>query len=85
MAGGPGSLIKYNPLTNMSSAEVWNFLRVMVRQCVCVCVCLAIVARVPQLFGGAEVGVGSRCEIFRAHERQGDGCVRHGGLSIRVE
>lgn len=27
--GGPGSLIKYNPLSNMSSAEVWNFLRVM--------------------------------------------------------
>eukprot|EP01025_Chloroclados_australasicus_P051627 TRINITY_DN6021_c0_g1_i1.p1 TRINITY_DN6021_c0_g1~~TRINITY_DN6021_c0_g1_i1.p1 ORF type:complete len:454 (-),score=36.01 TRINITY_DN6021_c0_g1_i1:286-1533(-) len=27
--GGPGSLIKYNPLTDMSSAEVWNFLRVM--------------------------------------------------------
>jgi len=29
LAGGPGSLIKYNPLSNMSSAEVWNFLRVM--------------------------------------------------------
>jgi hypothetical protein len=29
VAGGPGSLIKYNPLSNMSSAEVWNFLRVM--------------------------------------------------------
>jgi adenylyl-sulfate reductase (glutathione) len=28
-AGGPGSLIKYNPLSNMSSAETWNFLRVM--------------------------------------------------------
>ncbi len=28
--GGPGSLIKYNPLSNMTSAEVWNFLRVMV-------------------------------------------------------
>lgn len=27
--GGPGSLIKYNPLSNMSSAETWNFLRVM--------------------------------------------------------
>lgn len=27
--GGPGSLIKYNPLSNMNSAEVWNFLRVM--------------------------------------------------------
>ena len=27
--GGEGSLIKYNPLTNMSSAEVWNFLRIM--------------------------------------------------------
>lgn len=27
--GGPGSLIKYNPLSNISSAEVWNFLRVM--------------------------------------------------------
>eukprot|EP01023_Acetabularia_acetabulum_P053360 TRINITY_DN5970_c0_g1_i10.p1 TRINITY_DN5970_c0_g1~~TRINITY_DN5970_c0_g1_i10.p1 ORF type:complete len:439 (-),score=70.87 TRINITY_DN5970_c0_g1_i10:429-1676(-) len=27
--GGPGSLIKYNPLTDMSSTEVWNFLRVM--------------------------------------------------------
>lgn len=27
--GGPGSLIKYNPLSNMTSAEVWNFLRVM--------------------------------------------------------
>jgi Phosphoadenosine phosphosulfate reductase family len=28
-AGGEGSLIKYNPLTNMTSAEVWNFLRIM--------------------------------------------------------
>lgn len=27
--GGAGSLIKYNPLSNVSSAEVWNFLRVM--------------------------------------------------------
>jgi Phosphoadenosine phosphosulfate reductase family len=27
--GGEGSLIKYNPLTNMTSAEVWNFLRIM--------------------------------------------------------
>lgn len=30
VTGGPGSLIKYNPLSNMTSAEVWNFLRVMV-------------------------------------------------------
>ena len=30
LAGGPGSLIKYNPLSNLSSAETWNFLRVMV-------------------------------------------------------
>lgn len=29
--GGAGSLIKYNPLSNVSSAEVWNFLRAMVR------------------------------------------------------
>nr|AAM18118.1 5'-adenylylsulfate reductase [Chlamydomonas reinhardtii] len=29
VTGGPGSLIKYNPLSNMTSAEVWNFLRVM--------------------------------------------------------
>ncbi|KAL6769783.1 APSR1 [Auxenochlorella protothecoides x Auxenochlorella symbiontica] len=28
-SGGPGSLIKYNPLSNMTSTEVWNFLRVM--------------------------------------------------------
>lgn len=28
-AGGPGSLVKYNPLSNVTSAEVWNFLRVM--------------------------------------------------------
>ncbi|KAL2609886.1 hypothetical protein R1flu_028459 [Riccia fluitans] len=27
--GGPGSLIKYNPLTAVTSAEVWNFLRSM--------------------------------------------------------
>lgn len=27
--GGPGSLAKYNPLSNITSAEVWNFLRVM--------------------------------------------------------
>eukprot|EP00887_Chlorella_sp_A99_P007423 scaffold2.g7423.t1 len=27
--GGPGSLIKYNPLSNVTSQEVWNFLRVM--------------------------------------------------------
>jgi hypothetical protein len=29
LAGGPGSLVKYNPLSNLSSAETWNFLRVM--------------------------------------------------------
>jgi len=28
-AGGPGSLIKFNPLTRASSLEVWDFLRVM--------------------------------------------------------
>ncbi len=28
--GGAGSLVKYNPLSNVTSAEVWNFLRVMV-------------------------------------------------------
>nr|QKY14993.1 5'-adenylylsulfate reductase 2 (APR2) [Polytomella parva] len=27
--GTPGSLIKYNPLSNITSNEVWNFLRVM--------------------------------------------------------
>ncbi|CAL8460549.1 g78 [Coccomyxa elongata] len=27
--GGAGSLVKYNPLSNVTSAEVWNFLRVM--------------------------------------------------------
>ena len=31
--GGPGSLVKINPLSNVSSAEVWNFLRIMVRAC----------------------------------------------------
>ena len=31
LEGGPGSLIKYNPLSNITSAECWNFLRVMVR------------------------------------------------------
>ncbi len=30
VTGGPGSLVKYNPLSSMTSAEVWNFLRVMV-------------------------------------------------------
>jgi len=29
LASGPGSLIKYNPLSNYDSNEVWNFLRVM--------------------------------------------------------
>ncbi|KAL6762300.1 adenylylphosphosulfate reductase [Haematococcus lacustris] len=29
VTGGPGSLIKYNPLSNATSAEVWNFIRVM--------------------------------------------------------
>eukprot|EP00877_Chromochloris_zofingiensis_P012297 jgi/Chrzof1/7320/Cz02g19090.t1 len=29
LAGGPGSLMKYNPVSNMSSAEIWNFLRAM--------------------------------------------------------
>lgn len=28
-AGGPGSLVKYNPLTDMSGREVWAFLRAM--------------------------------------------------------
>ncbi|CAM6084185.1 unnamed protein product [Calypogeia fissa] len=27
--GGPGSLLKWNPLTNVTSAEVWNFLMTM--------------------------------------------------------
>ena len=30
-AGGQASLVKYNPLSNVSSQEVWNFLHVMVR------------------------------------------------------
>jgi adenylyl-sulfate reductase (glutathione) len=29
LGSGAGSLIKYNPLSNVTSAEVWNFLRVM--------------------------------------------------------
>lgn len=29
-AGGASSLVKYNPLSNVTSSEVWNFLRVMV-------------------------------------------------------
>lgn len=29
LTGGSGSLIKYNPLSNLSSAETWNFLRAM--------------------------------------------------------
>lgn len=29
VATGPGSLIKYNPLSNITSQEVWNFIRVM--------------------------------------------------------
>mmetsp|Transcript_31383 Transcript_31383/g.80089 ORF Transcript_31383/g.80089 Transcript_31383/m.80089 type:complete len:416 (-) Transcript_31383:289-1536(-) len=29
LEGGQGSLIKYNPLSNVTSAEVWNFIRVM--------------------------------------------------------
>ncbi|KAK9827682.1 hypothetical protein WJX81_008004 [Elliptochloris bilobata] len=29
LEGGPGSLVKFNPLSNVSSAEVWNFLRIM--------------------------------------------------------
>lgn len=33
LEGGPGSLVKFNPLSNVSSAEVWNFLRIMVRAC----------------------------------------------------
>ena len=33
ISGGTSSLVKYNPLSNVSSAEVWNFLRVMVRPC----------------------------------------------------
>ena len=27
--GGEGSLIKWNPLANIESADIWNFLRVM--------------------------------------------------------
>lgn len=33
ISGGTSSLVKYNPLSNVPSAEVWNFLRVMVRSC----------------------------------------------------
>ncbi len=33
--GGKGSLVKLNPLSNVSSAEVWNFLRIMVRPWAC--------------------------------------------------
>ena len=29
VSGGEGSLLKYNPLTDMTSEEVWNFLRIM--------------------------------------------------------
>ena len=29
MDGGPGSLVKFNPLTDATSQEVWDFLRVM--------------------------------------------------------
>ena len=29
LEGGPGSLVKFNPLTNATSQEVWDFLRVM--------------------------------------------------------
>ena len=29
-AGGPGSLVKYNPMAGMTGKETWNFLRVMV-------------------------------------------------------
>jgi adenylyl-sulfate reductase (glutathione) len=29
LEGGPGSLIKFNPLSNATSAQVWGFLRVM--------------------------------------------------------
>lgn len=28
--GGPGSLVKFNPLSDVTSQEVWNFLRIMV-------------------------------------------------------
>ena len=31
--GGPGSLVKFNPLSNVTSQEVWTFLRVMVHPC----------------------------------------------------
>ncbi len=30
LEGGPGSLVKFNPLSDVTSQEVWNFLRVMV-------------------------------------------------------
>ena len=33
--GGGGSLIKFNPLSNVTSQEVWNFLRIMVRNARC--------------------------------------------------
>ena len=30
LEGGADSLVKFNPLSDVSSAEIWNFLRVMV-------------------------------------------------------
>lgn len=42
LSGGPGSLIKYNPLTNITSAEVWNFLRVMVSSHGCLLLCFSL-------------------------------------------
>ena len=36
VVGGPDSLVKFNPLSNISSEEVWNFLRVMVSSPQCV-------------------------------------------------
>ena len=46
--GGPGSLVKFNPLSDTTSQEVWNFLRIMVRPsllattlCCCPCIVLA--------------------------------------------
>ena len=45
--GSADSLVKFNPLSDVSSAEVWNFLRVMVRPVLQLsgCICLLELVR----------------------------------------
>ena len=76
--GGAGSLVKYNPLSNVTSAEVWNFLRVMVSAPVALhcslCYSLTLVRPTPPAIVSIQVLIMADARAGRAHKRPA--CMR---------